>query len=365
MADRDVLLSAPSPSCDIEAFVEQDATACYFYLWRHPNTDQSQMQACFVSNVVDKAHVVPLDEWANSNPDGPPALPYTYVTHSPDGLAFCSDELEIVWTQEGSGAGLFCRGDLVAFIPEWADSEFAGFSRYVQGTTPYGCDMQEAEEGLLQQLEEGARFWAAISQDYWPEFQQNHLGKIEAFIGPADKYFAIDGGCFPPQALTTGEKDGVLYGITLGVSALRQPMVESFYQETTRDFSRIELGFACESHFADCFMPVLERLSGAAHMPWGTITSLGHGHTIACTAVEGFAAIWLLNANLLAPGSTPAYDPTFGERVNLLWAIPITQEEYDFLLQYDMEKIFPITFAKGIHIFNGTPKVPVDLLKTL
>ena len=365
MDNREVLISTHSPICDIEALVEQDDQTCYFYLWRHPNTDHSSMVSCFVSNVASKAKAISLEEWRNSNIEGPPTIPYEYVTHSTDGLAFTPDQLEIVWTTEGSGAGLLCEGELIAFIPEWSNEECPGYSNYISGTTPYGWEMTQAKDNLQKQLNDGKRFWQAVSEDYWREFQQSHLTKIEEFVGATNQYYAIDGGHFPPKALVTAEQGNVLYGITLGVSALRQPMVEGFYQEKTPDFSRIELGFACNKDKEQNFMPMLERMSGWAQMPWGNITSLGHGHTISCNAIEGFAAVWLLNANLLSPGASPAYAPAFGERINLLWAVPITQEEYDFLKSYNMEKIFPLTFAKGIHIFDGTPKVPMDLLNTL
>ena len=146
---------------------------------------------------------------------------------------------------------------------------------------------------------------------------------------------------------------------------LRQPLVEGFYQEDTPEFSRVELGFACNKEKEDIFMPVLQRMAGMAAMPWKNITSLGHGHTVKIDCIEGFPAAWLLNAHLLTAGAGPVYERSFGERVNLLWLIPITQEEYDFLLAYDMEKIFNLRFAKEMTVFDGSTKVPIEKLKEL
>lgn len=365
MEKNQILAESWSPSCPIQAFVEQDARTCYFYLWENPGEPRAKVKSCFVCNVAGRESQVPLREWKSKGDGSPPMLPYDQVTHSDKGLILEKQELEIVWTKEGSGAGLFWKGKLIAFIPEWADERFPGFCRFVRGQTPFGVEMTQAAERLEKTMAEARAFWRALEGDFWPSFQQSHLDSIQAYLGGTDRYYAIDGGKFPPKALVTGERDGVLYGITLGVSILRQPQVEAFYQDKTADFSRIELGFACRKEQEAVFLPVLERLSGAASLPWRAITSLGHGHTITCDAVEGFSAIWLLNANLLPAGCSPVYQPAFGERVNLLWAVLVTQEEYRFLLKYDMEKIFRLSFDREIAVFDGRPKVPVELLSSL
>lgn len=356
MEERKVLIESWSPCCDIQALAEQDGRTCYFYLWVHPDTEQARLHACFVSNTAPKTEAVSLEEWQLHNDGSPPMLRYSAVTHSEDGLSFAPEELEIVWTMEGSGAGLLWRGELLAFIPEWSNEQVPGFSRFIKGSTPFGAELGPAKERLERIVRQGRAFWAKMEGDFWPEFQQSGLDSIENFLGSYDKYYAIDGGQFPPRALVTGEKDGVLYGLTLGMSLLRQPMVESFYQEKTPDFSRIELGFACKKEQEEVFMPMLEQIAGLGSIPWRQITSLGHGHTVTNHGIAGFPAVWLLNANLLGPGNGPDYQPAFGERVNLLWLVPVNQQEYDFLLQYNMEKIFGMPFDQGVTIFDGRPK---------
>lgn len=138
MPEHNLLIHSCSPCCPIEAFLEEDGNTCYFYLWIKPETDEASMHACFVSNVKDKCHAIPYEEW-KKNPQGPPMMPYEVVTHSQSGLTFDEEELEIVWTKEGSGAGLLWKGDLIAFIPEWSNEEFPGFSKFVKEQTPYAC----------------------------------------------------------------------------------------------------------------------------------------------------------------------------------------------------------------------------------
>ena len=61
--------------------------------------------------------------------------------------------------------------------------------------------------------------------------QQEQLAAMEAFFGPHRKYYAIDGGGFPPKALVTGERKGSQYAFTLGNGALAQPKVEQYFQD--------------------------------------------------------------------------------------------------------------------------------------
>ena len=62
---------------------------------------------------------------------------------------------------------------------------------------------------------------------------------------PHKKYYAIDGGGFPPKALVTGERKGSQYAFTLGNGALAQPKVEQYFQDETWKYRRMELsGFS-------------------------------------------------------------------------------------------------------------------------
>ncbi len=357
-----ILIKDHSPICNIQALVEMDENTIYFYLYILAEAEEPIVKSCFVCNVKDKKHAISLTDWKRANDGTLPMLPYEIILHSEQGMVLDKELLKIVWTQEGSGAGLFYRHELIAFIPEWADSNMPGFSKYVSFNTPFASEMKPVEKILTLQMELARKFWHEISNDYWPRFQQSHLNAIEAYVGEADNYYAIDNGFWPPKAIATVEKNNLYYGITLGISAFRQPKVELFYRDRTKDFSRIELGFICDKRCEPYFMPVLQLLSKMAYMPWKNIEFFGHGHTVKCELEGGFCALWFLNANLLIGNTTPAYEPAFGERINLLWAIPLLQEEYDFILSFDMKRIFDLEINGEIVIFEGKSKGIIDLL---
>ena len=114
------------------------------------------------------------------------------------------------------------------------------------------------------------------------------MNALENFFGDYEKYYAIDGGEFPPKALLSGRKDGVCYGITAGVSLIPMPCVEQNFSEDAGNLRRMELGFAAvEEHEALCKM-MYSTLSGLSGLPWKEVTFLAHGHTIPFENVKGF-----------------------------------------------------------------------------
>ena len=57
-------------------------------------------------------------------------------------------------------------------------------------------------------MERSRMYWDIMGGGYFETMQQEQLAAMEAFFGPHKKYYAIDGGGFPPKALVTGERKG-------------------------------------------------------------------------------------------------------------------------------------------------------------
>ena len=150
------------------------------------------------------------------------------------------------------------------------------------------------------------------------------------------------------------------YGFTLGVSALCQPVVEQYWSQEPEKHRRMELAFAAREGIPeDRWMAALGRISGMTNLPWGEITCLGQGHTVACgESFPGFPALLLLDQRRLEGTAAPDFPPVMGEPVSLLWAIPITQEEYDLAME-SQEAILPVLYQgppAEITIFTGEGK---------
>ena len=188
-------------------------------------------------------------------------------------------------------------------------------------------------------------YWDIMRGGYLETMQQEQLAAMEAFFGPHKKYYAIDGGGFPPKALVTGERKGSQYAFTLGNGALAQPKVEQYFQDETWKYRRMELGVAFPKGCSqEGIMAMLNYTAAQASLPWKELGWLGHGHTIPCSGVEGYEGVLLLSPGLCGVQEGPAYPMFMDEPVNLLWMMLLTGEEYELVKEQGTD---PILEKKG------------------
>lgn len=353
-----IIAESWSPSCHIQALVEETDTCCYFYLWFHPETENAYMRSCWICNVGKAPDKIDKDAMKSGRA---PAMPKEFVKHSADGIRLNRERLSIVWFEEGDAAALLEGDILLGVIPGWSGYQgFCGYSRYAAGMAPGAWELAPAEEALRARVSKSREFWNYFAGGYWEEVQQMHLGVLEGFFGKHETYFAIDGGKFPSRALVSGIRDGVHYGITAGVSLLPMPQAEQYFQEETSDFRRIELGFAAAEEQKDVCMKMYSYISAIARIPWQEISFLGHGHTIPCSVIEGFSAVWLLDSRLLPQIDAPSYPDFMGDKINLLWLVPMKEEEFKRLKEIGTEEALKLLEGrlKEIPVFDGKGKLP-------
>ena len=357
MDEKITLIESESPVCPAQAIVEQTASTVYFYLFFPLKDDSEKIRFCWVCNRKPAPQGLDPDFMKGGNA---PMMPARFVTHDANGITPDPDALEIVWFEEGESAALLENGRLLAVIPAWSGmKDFHGYCRYAKGTAPFAWEMTQAEQTLTARTDKSRQFWALFEdQDCWGKVQDFHKNIIEDFYGPHTQYYKLDGGYFPPRGLMEGEKDSVVYGFTLGISLFRQPVIE-LYEENSDDICRIEFGFAAEKACSgikqeayQCFMTLAE------HMHKDMIFFM-HGHTNTWSKLEsyGFHAFFLLNTRQLPQIAAPVYGTFRGEPVNLIWAVPVTKTEYDYLLKNGADAL--LACAKDVsrlNIYDGQPK---------
>ncbi len=356
MADSEIILESWSPVCDIQAIVEENDNCYYFYLWVSPGSESSYIKSCWICNSAEAPEEIDTEAMKAGMA---PVMPKKYISHPNQGIRLNPEELSIVWFEEGDAAALFEKERLLCVIPGWSGYQgFNGYSRYAAGMMPYAWELTEAEEVLLKRAEKSREFWDYFEGEYWEDVQQAHIQALEAFFGTYEKYFAIDGETFPPKALVSGRKEGICYGITAGVSLIPMPRTEQYYNEEASDYRRIELGFAATEEQQDICMKMYSFISSISALPWNEISFLGHGHTIPCNAIEGFSAVWLLNSRLIPEIAAPDYKDFMGDKINLLWVIPLKQEEYESVMELGVEEVLQRMGEKAnkLHIFDGQGK---------
>lgn len=357
-----ILAESWSPICNIQAFVEKTEESVYFYLWVNPNTENAAAHACWVCNLKKAPRELDREKMCQGKA---PMMPAPNCTQPQGRSAPQSEDLEIVWFEEGDAAALLECGKLLAVIPGWSGyNDFHGYSRDAVGMGPLAWELKPAEEVLALRVEKSRDFWRYCEGEYWPGIQQQGLEALEAFCGPYEKYYAIDGGKFPPKALVTARKDDKHYAFTVGAGVFPMPRIESYYQDETENFRRIELAFAAGADLAEEeWMAMLGYLSAQSGFPWQMLTWLGHGHTLPCNKIPGFEAVMFLNTALLEATPAPDLPDIRGERVNLLWVVPLTGKEYEFAKQSDTCQELLEKYAgtpEMLPVFEGKPKFIQD-----
>lgn len=338
MDKETIILESWSPVCNIQAFVEETDKNCYLYLWFFPGTDNAYVKSCWICNTDKAPKELDVDGMQNGFA---PSMPEEYILHDVNGIHLDHDSLDLIWFEEGDGAALMQGEELICVIPGWSGYKgFMGYSAYAKGMMPFAWELTEALALLSERVAKSKDYWKSFDLDgeYWNVAQKQHIDTLNAFFGNYQKYYAIDNGGFPPKALITGEKDKICYCVTAGISLLAMPTVELYYYDNPNDFRRIELGYATIKKYEGSMQSMLSYISGITNIPWDEVTFLGHGHTIPFQGIKGYSAVWLLNAALLEDIDTPEYQDIQGDKVNLLWLVPLKDSEYEWIKEHGSEE---------------------------
>lgn len=355
MSEPEVIFEDWSPVCNINAFVEKSDACYYFYLWVNPQSDSAVVKSCWIGNIGNSPEELDIEAMGEGIA---PRMPKQYVLHDEEGLDLDPDRFEIVWFEEGNAAALLYDDEIISVIPGWSGyNGFNGYARYAKGITPLAWGLLDAYDTISKRVEESKAFWSEFEEDFWTKAQSMHLAALESFFGKYEKYYAIDGGKFPPKALVRGSKKGVVYGITAGVSLIPMPNVDTVYGDEFKEYRRIELGFAVTEEKESLCNSVFSFMSGLAAFPWREDTFLAHGHTVPINFIEGFEAVLFISPRRLSGVETPEYKDCMGEKINLLWMVPVTGAEYQFITKHDIDENLSYAYdIERIHIFDGKSK---------
>ncbi|MDO5558446.1 MAG: suppressor of fused domain protein [Oscillospiraceae bacterium] len=349
------IYESESPICGLTACVSREKDCYYFYIMGAAEQGFKVLRILWICNRKPAPDELVF-------PDGPgggaPMLPAGYVAHDPRGMELDESKMKIVWYESGDCAALFYNNELLCTIPPIAGLyDFPGFSRYAKGQHRYAWGFPDDPDSIIKRAEESAAFWNYMNRDPWQDIQTTHMKAIEGFFGKHEKYYAIDGGNFPPKAIMQGRKYGRIYGITLGVSMFPMPKSDIKFGSDSQLFGRIELGFCAQESYSSICEKMFSYMSGISCMPWRELDILGHGHTIDCRISDRFTNLLLINPSLVPNMEQPVYDEFMGAPVNLLWLVPITDEEMALLNEIKIfEFVKRARIQANIHVFDGKPK---------
>ena len=280
------LLFETSPYGNIDAIVQHDGRAVYFYL---NGVEPFGTRACWVRNLQAGPLVLNEDEMQQGLP---PMLPKTHCRNAAAQPIPVAENLEIVWFEEGNGAALLEGSETIAVIPPWSGVDgFHGYAAECAVESPLCWPLPE-NESLQMRISRAAEFWNSCKSESEHPFaflQPQLLACYENQFSAKPKYFAIDGGQFPPRgACVFRPADQQTVAVaTVGMSLRPQPNIEMFV-ETPSSQRRIELAITLPGSPSDeQLQPLLEQISGLVSFPWQQWTWFGHGHTCAMRGLDG------------------------------------------------------------------------------
>jgi hypothetical protein len=325
---RDCILTSTSPltGCIAEVIIENDCS--YLYVHQTETTesksDFKMLSSCWIKNhtKVDDTYS-PRDDMKRGLQ---PKVPTKYCAFKDDISFFKAEQLEIIWGKEGLIASLYENGELICVATYWA-----GYSKYSNTSdlpaTPFPLGSSESNV-LFQRMDEAKEFWKQDFNKIWISYSDSYLSELESKYGKHVKYFAIDGGGFPPKALVTFETDDMKYAFTIGVGLFPQPKVD-MHIDDYKNHELFELGFCYRANAEFDELNVFSQISSITAVPWARHSFFDHRHTI-----DLYINARYNGALLISNKSVNLNESKFlsKENVNLLWLMPITQEVYEKLI---------------------------------
>lgn len=318
------LLFETSPYGSINAIVQHDGRAVYFYL---SGDDSFGTRACWVRNVAEAPYVLNTDEMHQGLP---PMMPRTHCKSSVPGELPTPENLHIVWFEEGNAAALFEQQNLIAVIPPWSGTDgFHGYSADCAVESPLAWPMVEHEQ-LVLRIKNASEFWQACASEAghpFAELQPALLQVLDSRFGERSAYFKLDGGKFPPRGAAIYRTESATIVVSVGMSFRPQPNVEMAV-ESPAELRRIELGLELPANMTDEELePFLSQLSGLVAYPWNAQTWFGPGASSqfpAFQATHGEVCDSVSFVSERSRGSDHRRLPDFrGDPIELLWLEPV------------------------------------------
>ena len=307
------------------AILEENNDAIYLYSY----SKESEVKALWVANSreVLKPNGI-KDDMENGLPPYMPAdlcNEFSYITDFED-----DENWELQWGLDQNSIAVWYKDKIVAVMPEW--SGFKGFFGYSIGANcenelawPLSLDNMQVEKFTMER-----EFLVNWTTDLWVKYQESLLELYDSAIEGEGRYFAIDGGKWPPKGLRYISQSVRHHLFTIGVSILPMPSFGMGREENVEDFRRIELGIIFEGN--SDFQVLGEYLSAQSTYPWYWGTHFDKGHTIPCSQLNDLGSkmthmLLVEKANFLPDVKLPEFDSS---NVRLLYMVPIYDSEQKF-----------------------------------
>jgi len=202
-------------------------------LWNFPGEKDSCIRSCWIRNYTKAPEKLDIETMKEGNA---PMLPAKFCRHPEGSEKLKPENLSIVLFEEGDSAALLYENEILGVIPGWAgmnkDYPFLSYARDCIKESDLCLPLGDPDSNtLFKRVKNSKMFWEKWENNLWPSVQQQFLEIIESRVGKIEKYYAIDGGKWPPKAMVKVVNNNITYIITIGASILPQPKVEEYIEK--------------------------------------------------------------------------------------------------------------------------------------
>src|SRR6185436_1514465 len=262
----EIVLEQRSPLGNVSAVVEDDGRVVYLYLqYEKPPGDTAPIRACWIRNRVAAPADVNPEEMKRGMP---PLMPARYCRIPAASPPLDPRLLRFVWLEEGNGVALLEENELLAVVPPWSGmGGFDGYARDCREESPFAWPLPEGDV-LKERVRRADEFWQLWDGEFWPPWRDAMIDRLESILGPHSKYYAIDGGDWPPRAMLRFDLANCFVLATVGMSLLPMPAVEMSAGDPS-PLRRIELAAAFDVNIPEGEVSQFASyLSAQVRLPW-------------------------------------------------------------------------------------------------
>lgn len=345
-----------SPYGNVDAIVERDGRAVYFYLNENPASRERSgrfgMRACWVRNLQKGPHVINVDEMKAGIAT---MLPRHDCVDPELHRLPTAETLKIVWLEEGTGAALKevsaedSSETIIAVIPPWSGVDgFHGYASNCANPTDVCWPMPDNPR-LLQRIQRAQQFWESWQSPNDRQSPSPWETRLPLIMEDHDRRFAatsqdriehdVPGRHFPLLKILQYRTKRHDILITVGLSIFPQPAVEMFV-ENPSDLRRIEIALLIDRDADPMRTPaaplppaIVNQLAGLALYPWQNFTWLGPGHSCNFSSPEGDIGLLLgdVDGSKIVNLASQKLSDYRDDHVQLIWLKCISKADHDKL----------------------------------
>lgn len=329
------LAFSQSPLCPLAVDVISDDESIYFYMYDldYLKREMIPRSACWLKNLKEVVeNFNKIDEFQEQQI----ALPDSLIEQS-DYEEWNQEKIEIVWSKEGHMASVYYEDQLYAIIPDWADGiQFNGYTKNVKENTMVGWRLNDVINLFDSRFQESKLFWKQEFNEVWEHYHTPYVEELYKYFGHIKNCYDIHKDKFPSRLLLTFEKNGYIYGFTVGMGMFYMPNADRYYDDY-ESYAKCEFAFVYreDEYTIDEQLELYSSIANLCEYPWEHMECLADYHVLDIKFKNKMHCMIIDDDHFM-----DAYDFSIKKKgVHLSWLLPLSEDEFHQLKDHSKETI--------------------------